>query len=102
MFSSRKNKLLFLYGKWTDFIRCTDYASFEDYYKDHSEKFRRGAEKESSQTPKKVLAKLNSLKMGVSFSKSQSAATDVCIPESMNELNLFFLHVVHCAVLELT
>lgn len=77
----RKNKLLFLYGKWTEFMRCTDHGSFEEYFRDHSDKFRRGDDKDSTpaHTPKKVLAKLNSLKMGVSFSKSQAAPTDVSL-----------------------
>lgn len=70
----QKNKIYFLYGKWTEFIRCTDVQSFESYYKENSDKFRRGAaDKDAPQTPKKVFAKL---KMGVSFNKSQSSATD--------------------------
>lgn len=62
-------------------MRCTDHGSFEEYFRDHSDKFRRGDDKDSTpaHTPKKVLAKLNSLKMGVSFSKSQAAPTDVSL-----------------------
>lgn len=68
-----------MYGKWTEFIRCTDYTNFEEYYKDNAHKFRRTDDKKGgespSHTPKKVLAKLNSLKMP-SF-KSQNSQAEV-------------------------
>lgn len=84
-FYFRKKKLKFLYGKWTDFIRCTDYSNFEDYYRENAHKFRRGDDKKGSEspshTPKKVLAKLNSLKMGVSF-KSQNSQAEVSQPNA--------------------
>uniref|UniRef100_A0A146KXB4 Oxysterol-binding protein n=3 Tax=Lygus hesperus TaxID=30085 RepID=A0A146KXB4_LYGHE len=65
-----KKKLHFLYGKWTDFLRVTDFVSYEGYFKENAHKFRsandsKGPSSNSdspSQTPKKVLAKLNSLK----------------------------------------
>nr|XP_018900171.1 PREDICTED: oxysterol-binding protein-related protein 2 [Bemisia tabaci] len=76
-------KQTFIYGKWTEFIRCTDYSSFEDYAKENPNKFRSSDSKYNSvgsespaQTPKKVLAKLNSLKMGQSLFKSMSISTN--------------------------
>ncbi|KAK6619440.1 hypothetical protein RUM43_012197 [Polyplax serrata] len=76
-----KKKLKFLYGKWTDFIRCTDYVNFEEYYRENAHKFRRGDDKKESpsHTPKRVLAKLNSLKIGVSF-KSQNSQAEEDVP----------------------
>ena len=83
----------FLYGKWTDFIRCTDYSNFEEYYKENAHKFRRGDDKKGgespSHTPKKVLAKLNSLKMGVSF-KSQNSQAEVKKKNKKKKCKKFF------------
>ncbi|CAO1325969.1 unnamed protein product [Diamesa tonsa] len=64
-----KKKLHFLYGRWTDILKCTDINSYEDYYKDNSHKFKRNEERSKSpnespaHTPRKVFSKLNSLKM---------------------------------------
>lgn len=66
---SRKHKLFFIYGKWTEFIKCTDYASYEDYLKENLHKFKRDHERSKSpndspsHTSRKVLQKLNSLKV---------------------------------------
>lgn len=38
--SSRKKKHSFMYGKWTDFLRATDNASYEEYVKTNAHKFR--------------------------------------------------------------
>nr|CAD7587845.1 unnamed protein product [Timema genevievae] len=35
-----KKKLNFLYGKWTEFIRCTDVISYEEYMRKNVHKFR--------------------------------------------------------------
>lgn len=40
IFFSSKKKTHFLYGKWTEFLRCTDFASYEEYLKDNAHKFR--------------------------------------------------------------
>ncbi|XP_049776943.1 oxysterol-binding protein-related protein 1-like [Schistocerca cancellata] len=92
-----KKKINFLYGKWTEFIRCTDISSYDDYMKENAHKFRRDGDKgkgstptdSPSNTPKKVLAKLNSLKVGPFKSNSQSEASfsadDGCpIPEPVD------------------
>lgn len=59
---------MFIYGKWTEFIKCTDYISYEEYLKENPHKFRKGDRSKSpnespAHTPRKVLSKLNSLKM---------------------------------------
>lgn len=58
----------FMYGKWTEFIKSTDYDSYEEYLKENAHKFRRSERSKSpnespAHTPRKVLSKLNSLKM---------------------------------------
>lgn len=67
-FNFSKKKLHFLYGKWTEFIKCTDINSYEEYMKENSHKFKRDERSKSpnespAHTPRKVLSKLNSLKM---------------------------------------
>lgn len=66
-FSISKKKLQFIYGKWTEFIKSTDYDSYEDYVKENSHKFKNDKSKSPNEspahTPRKVLSKLNSLKM---------------------------------------
>lgn len=79
-----KKKLNFLYGKWTEFMKVTDMNSYEEYYKENKEKFRNDAKAPTGgsgndspvHTPKKVLAKMTSFKMGAmgsSMFKSMSA-----------------------------
>lgn len=58
---SRKRKLLFLYGKWTDRIKVCDPSLYEEAL----EKVKRDAKSpQGSPGHKKVLAKLHSLKVG--------------------------------------
>lgn len=57
-----------MYGKWTEFIKCTDYDSYTEYLKENVHKFRKSERSKSpnespAHTPRKVLSKLNSLKM---------------------------------------
>lgn len=57
-----------MYGKWTEFIRSTDIEAYDEYMKDNAHKFRRDDKSRSpsdspAHTPRKVLSKLNSLKM---------------------------------------
>jgi oxysterol-binding protein-related protein 1/2 len=58
-----------LYGKWTEFIKCTDINSYDEYFKENAHKFKRPDERCKSpnespaNTPKKVFSKLNNLKM---------------------------------------
>ncbi|KAK4871789.1 hypothetical protein RN001_015913 [Aquatica leii] len=93
-----KQKLFFLYGKWTEFIKCSDYAAYEEYMRENSHKFKREGEARSkspndspSHTPRKVLQKLNSLKVGPFKANSthesvdESVSLDICegeIPKS--------------------
>ncbi|XP_055631567.1 oxysterol-binding protein-related protein 2 isoform X2 [Toxorhynchites rutilus septentrionalis] len=77
-----KRKTHFLYGKWTEFIKCTDHASYEEYCRENGYKFKRGDERSKSPnespgtTPRKVLSKLNSLKMSSFRSLSMSEPDD--------------------------
>lgn len=58
---SRKRKLLFLYGKWTDKVKVCDPSLYEEAL----EKVKRDAKSpQGSPGHKKVLAKLHSLKVG--------------------------------------
>lgn len=86
-----KKKLFFLYGKWTDFIKCTDITSYEDYSRENSHKFssKKGESSDGrskspndspSHTSRKVLQKLNSLKVGPFKSNS-----------TQQEVSYFFL-----------
>ncbi|KAF4527966.1 hypothetical protein B566_EDAN014958 [Ephemera danica] len=63
---NKKNKLFFLYGKWTEFLRCTDIVSYEEYFKENSHKF--------SPSHTKVLAKLNSLKSPFRSSRDEGTS----------------------------
>lgn len=87
-----KKKLHFLYGKWTEFIKCTDINSYDEYMKDNAHKFRRDERSKSpggdspAHTPRKVLSKLNSLKMS-SF-RSLSIQD---VSANNNNINNYFL-----------
>lgn len=61
---------MFIYGKYTEFLKCTSYDAYNEYFKDNSHKFKRHDDHRSkspnespAHTPRKVLSKLNSLKM---------------------------------------
>ncbi|XP_019865898.1 oxysterol-binding protein-related protein 2 [Aethina tumida] len=75
-----KHKLQYVYGKWTEFIKCVDYSTYEEYAKEHSHKFKKDGDRSKSpndspsHTSRKVLQKLNSLK--VSSFKSNSTAQE--------------------------
>lgn len=70
-----------MYGRWIDVLKCTDYESYEEYYKDNSHKFKRHEERSKSpnespaNTPRKVFSKLNSFKMS-SFKSLSIADSD--------------------------
>lgn len=60
--------ILFLYGRWTDVLKSTDFESYEEYFRENPHKFKRSEERSKSpdspaHTPRKVFSKLNSLKM---------------------------------------
>ncbi|XP_018577884.1 oxysterol-binding protein-related protein 2 [Anoplophora glabripennis] len=85
-----KRKLYFVYGKWTDFLRCTDYRHYEDYVKENPTKFCSGNSKSKSpndspsHTSRKVLQKLNSLKVS-SFKNSTQETADECGTDSADK-----------------
>lgn len=71
---SSKSRKSFVYGKWTDVVKCADMASYEEYMNSnpHPVLSKEGSrESAASQTPRKMLAKLNSLTIG-SFSKQST------------------------------
>ncbi|CAG2060548.1 unnamed protein product [Timema podura] len=81
LFLTDKKKLNFLYGKWTEFIRCTDVISYEEYMRKNVHKFRREGDGKGKcptpnesplHNPKTVLSKLNSLKVSPFKSSSQA------------------------------
>ncbi|GJQ68247.1 hypothetical protein Trydic_g10772 [Trypoxylus dichotomus] len=81
-----KRKLYFIYGKWTELLKCADYGMYDEYIKENAHKLKKDADFRNkspsdspSNTPKKVLQKLNSLKVGP-FSKSSSTQESVDEP----------------------
>lgn len=55
-----------MYGKWTDFIKCVDIGAYNDYMRENSHKFKRddrSPNESPAHTPRKLLSKMNSLKM---------------------------------------
>nr|XP_023016249.1 oxysterol-binding protein-related protein 2-like [Leptinotarsa decemlineata] len=75
-----KQKLFFVYGKWTEFIKCTDYNSYEEYLKENNSKFSSGKSKSPNDSPshtsRKMLQKLNSLKVASFKGNSTSESID--------------------------
>ncbi|XP_053611883.1 oxysterol-binding protein-related protein 1 isoform X2 [Plodia interpunctella] len=64
---SHKKKIRFLYGKWTEYIKCCSAGAYEQWAKERGEE---ASQQTPSHTPKKVLAKLNSFKVGALRSMS--------------------------------
>ncbi|XP_022126297.2 oxysterol-binding protein-related protein 1 isoform X2 [Pieris rapae] len=63
-----KKRLRYLYGKWTQYIKCCSAATYEQWAKERGEDAT--TQQTPSHTPKKVLAKLNSFKVGALRSMS--------------------------------
>ncbi|XP_045780012.1 oxysterol-binding protein-related protein 1 isoform X8 [Maniola jurtina] len=63
-----KKRLRFLYGKWTEYIKVCSPAAYDQWVKERGEES--GTQQTPSHTPKKVLAKLNSFKVGALRSMS--------------------------------
>lgn len=87
--------LRFIYGKWTEFLKSTDYDSYQEYLKENSHKFRRSERSKSpnespAHTPRKVLSKLNSLKMSSFRSLSiQDVSIQIHIQMSLKKTKHF-------------
>ncbi|KAL4703732.1 hypothetical protein ACJJTC_016739 [Scirpophaga incertulas] len=62
---ANKKKLRFLYGKWTECVKVCSAAAHERWAREHED-----APAPAQHTPKKVLAKLNSFKVGALRSMS--------------------------------
>ncbi|ENN76797.1 hypothetical protein YQE_06638, partial [Dendroctonus ponderosae] len=83
-----KQKLFYVYGKWTEFIKCTEYARYEEFIKESSSKCGEARSKSPNDSPshtsRKMLQKFNSLK--VSTFRSQNSTqepNDVDDPEDL-------------------
>ncbi|KAF9797164.1 hypothetical protein SFRURICE_018634 [Spodoptera frugiperda] len=64
---ANKKRIKFLYGKWTEYIKCCSAAAYEQWAKERGEE---ASSQTPSHTPKKMLAKLNSFKVGALRSMS--------------------------------
>lgn len=77
-----KQKLFYIYGKWTEFIKCTDYTSYEEYTKENSNKIKSGDQRSKSpndspsHTSRKMLQKFNSLKVSTFRSQNSTQEPD--------------------------
>ncbi|XP_066247528.1 oxysterol-binding protein-related protein 2 [Euwallacea similis] len=71
-----KQRLHYTYGKWTEFVKCTDYASYEEYLKETSKSDQKSKSPNDSPShaPRRMLQKFNSLK--VSTFKSQNSTQE--------------------------
>lgn len=65
---SNKRRIRYLYGKWTEFIKCCSANAYEQWARERGEEA--SAAQTPAHTPKKVLAKLNSFKVGALRSMS--------------------------------
>ena len=63
--SNSKEKLRFIYGKWSDYLKTVSIDDYEEYLRAHSQRFRVPdkpcPEGQSPSTPRKMMSKLNSL-----------------------------------------
>ncbi|KAJ0182272.1 hypothetical protein K1T71_001641 [Dendrolimus kikuchii] len=66
---ANKKRLRFLYGKWTEYIKCCSAATYDQWLREKGDEAS-GTQQTPSHTPKKVLAKLNSFKVGALRSMS--------------------------------
>ncbi|CAG9855398.1 unnamed protein product [Phyllotreta striolata] len=86
LYDKSKQKLKFIYGKWTEFIKCADINSYEEYLSENSSKFSSNSKSKSPNdspchTSRKMLQKFNSLKVG-SFNKSNSMSTSESVDDA--------------------
>ncbi|XP_050344870.1 oxysterol-binding protein-related protein 1 isoform X2 [Nymphalis io] len=82
-----KKRLKFLYGKWTEYIKCCSAAAHEQWARE------RGDDAQTpSHTPKKVLAKLNSFKVGalrsMSIQDNDDAENSEEVPKPDESMNI--------------
>ena len=86
-----KEKLRFIYGKWSDYLKTVAVDDYEDYMKAHSQRFRvpdrPSTDSSTPSTPRKMMSKLNSLTRqltGTDTNNDDISATDndSPVPES--------------------
>ncbi|XKL68684.1 hypothetical protein PGB90_006453 [Kerria lacca] len=111
IYDKNKEKLRFLYGKWSEHMKSTDMNSYEEYLKENSYKFKSSDGKNSSDssptpnTPKRVLSKFNSFKMGSSMFRSmtQGERNDIddldSDPDELKSESSFLLDIPNSIIL---
>uniref|UniRef100_A0A2A4JUD5 Oxysterol-binding protein n=1 Tax=Heliothis virescens TaxID=7102 RepID=A0A2A4JUD5_HELVI len=86
---ANKKRLKFLYGKWTEYIKCCSAAAYEQWARERGEE---ASAQTPSHTPKKMLAKLNSFKVGalrsMSIQDSDDAENSEDVPKSDDTNNI--------------
>ncbi|KAL1493237.1 hypothetical protein ABEB36_011329 [Hypothenemus hampei] len=78
-----KHKLVYVYGKWTEVIKCVDYSSYEEYTRQSSNNRNKSPNDSPSHTSRKMLQKFNSLK--VSTFRSQNSTQESDDPDDPEE-----------------
>ncbi|XP_050314790.1 oxysterol-binding protein-related protein 2 [Anthonomus grandis grandis] len=81
-----KQKLFHIYGKWTEYIKCVDYNSYEEYTKEQklkNDQRSKSPNESPSHTSKKMLQKFNSLKVATFKSQNSTQEADDCDPEEL-------------------
>ncbi|PZC81391.1 hypothetical protein B5X24_HaOG212843 [Helicoverpa armigera] len=86
---ANKKRLKFLYGKWTEYIKCCSASAYEAWARERGEE---ASAQTPSHTPKKMLAKLNSFKVGalrsMSIQDSDDAENSEDVPKSDDTNNI--------------
>ena len=94
--SNSKERLRFIYGKWSDYVKTAGVEDYEEYMKQHSQRFRvpdrPATDSSTPSTPRKMMSKLNSFTRQLTGSdsvddssvdhNSVSAETNGDIPKS--------------------
>ncbi|XP_072939299.1 oxysterol-binding protein-related protein 1-like [Epargyreus clarus] len=86
---ANKKRLRYLYGKWTEYIKCCSAAVYEQWAKERGDE---AGGQTPSHTPKKVLAKLNSFKVGalrsMSIQDNEEAENSEEVPKPDESYNI--------------
>jgi hypothetical protein len=84
MFS--KEKLRFIYGKWSDYLKTAAVDDYEEYMKSHAQRFRVPDKPSNTtpSTPRKMMSKLNSLTRQLTGSVDQQddSAEPTSLPDN--------------------
>jgi hypothetical protein len=84
--SSDKEKLRFIYGKWSDYLKTAAVDDYEEYMKSHAQRFRVPDKPSNTtpSTPRKMMSKLNSLTRQLTGSVDQQddSAEPTSLPDN--------------------